>query len=301
MSQAPIPADLAPDLERVDQIVAARTNTRSVVAAIAGPHLGDGQARLRAAVVLLAARIGSPEPEHATHAAASVALIYAATAVHRDLVDEGGRGAGQPAWGRSATLMVGDYLFALAAAEMALAPDPRTITFYSRAVMAICEGNLAPAVAAAPLDQARAQYLARAEAASAALLEAAAGAGAVCGGLPQGQIDALARYGRHLGLALHLAADARDYEGQGRAPRAGIVTLPLIYAAAAGGQALATRLGQPLDDTAVAELIAEARALGGVTRAWEDARAYARQALGQLEGLPAHPALDALRAIAERL
>lgn len=46
--------------------------------------------------------------------------------------------------------MLGDYFFALAAGEMARAPDPRVITYYSQAVMRISEGGLAPVLQATP-------------------------------------------------------------------------------------------------------------------------------------------------------
>ncbi|HWQ11489.1 MAG TPA: polyprenyl synthetase family protein, partial [Roseiflexaceae bacterium] len=219
MSQLPVPAELAPDLKRVDQIIAERTTARPVVAGIAGPHLGAGAGRWRAVVALLAARLGAYAPERAAHAAAAVELIYAAARVHDSLVDEAARRRGQMAaqahWGSSAALMVGDYLFALAAAEMALAPDPRVIAAYSRSVMAICEGQLAPVTSVVPLDVARNQYLYRAGRIDAALFEAAARAGAACSELAPEQADALGRFGYDLGLALRIAADARDYEGPG--------------------------------------------------------------------------------------
>jgi heptaprenyl diphosphate synthase len=304
MSQASVPHDLLPDLERVDQIISERIAARPVVAGIAGQYLSSKEDRLLAAVVLLASRLGSAAPgaaapDSVAHAAASAELIHAATGVHDALVDEAERRRGAVAsnsrWGGNAALMVGDYLLALAAAEMALAPDQRIIEFYSRSVMEVCEGQLAPVTDAAPLAVAREQYMYRAGCLAGAPLEAAASAGGVCAGLPGEQIAALGRFGRELGLALRIAADAQDYERAGAALRAGRITLPLIYAADAGATGLLRLLDAPPDARELADALAEVRRAGGVERALADARRLAETAAGQLESLLPGPALAALR------
>jgi geranylgeranyl pyrophosphate synthase len=302
MSPFSIPPTLAPDIERVEQIVAARTSARPIVAALAGRHLGDAHGRLRAVLVLLAARLGGEQPARADHAAAAVLLIYAAAQVHAELINEGDRrrenvGA-HPRWGGSAMLMVGDYLLALAAAEMAIQPDARIIGYYSRSVMAISEGRMMPVTAVAPFEAARAQAHEHAQATTAALVEAAMGAGAVCASLPPALVETLARYGHDLGMALHLAAEADDYEGPGLALRSGVITLPLIYAIDDGGTALARLLDRPPTEEALAGALAEVRRRGGVARTRAEAYEYARRAAAGLDALPASPERDALAALA---
>jgi geranylgeranyl pyrophosphate synthase len=195
--------------------------------------------------------------------------------------------------------MVGDYLLALSAAEMALTPDPQIIAYYSRSLMAICEGQMAPVTVVAPLEQAREQYLYRIGCVSASLFASAAAAGGVCGGLRQDQVDALEQFGHELGLALQITADARDYTGAGRALRAGIITLPLIYAVHAGGPQLAERLDAPADDATVRATLDEVQRLGGVERARADAAAHAARARAHLASLPPGAARDALAAITD--
>jgi heptaprenyl diphosphate synthase len=303
MTSLPLPTDLESDLERIARIIEDRVAPRQVVAGIAARHLGDASGRLHAAVALLAARAGAYQIERAEHAAASVALIYAATRVHDELVDAGDRRRGavesQPRLGSSATLMVGDYLFALAASEMALAPDPRIISYYSRSVMAICEAQMMPVTLLAPLADARAQALQYARAASAALLESAAGAGAVCGALSQPEVEALARYGADLGIAIHLARDARDCAGEGRALLDGVITLPLIYAAGAGAHVSPELLSRRLSGVEHRALLDEIRRTGGVERTEAEARDFARSAAKHLRVLGAGAARDALVALAE--
>src|SRR4026207_2214592 len=103
--------------------------------------------------------------------------------------------------------MAGACLSALAAAEMALAPDPRIIGFFSRGVMTICEGELSPVTTITPPDVAIEQYLDHVGCRTAALFEAGCKAGMVCGGGTPEQIEALGRFGYDLGLAFQIVDD----------------------------------------------------------------------------------------------
>jgi heptaprenyl diphosphate synthase/octaprenyl-diphosphate synthase len=313
MTQLPIPAALAADLEQVDQIIVERAQSRSAVIRIAGRHiLTSGGKRIRAALALLAAQLGRYQLDTVIHSAAAVELIHAASLVHDDLVDEAEQRRGvrtvHTRWDGNVALMVGDYLFALAAAEMALAPDPRIIGYFSRGVMTICEGELAPVMNTAPLDTALNQYLYKIGCKTAALFEAACKAGMVCGGGSQQQIDALGRFGYDLGIAFQIVDDILDYTGSattlgkpaGNDLREGTITLPLIYAVdAGGGPTLAAVVDeQPPAEERVAWAIEEVRRLGGAERALADARRFADQAMAHLDSFPDSAAKHALGEIA---
>ncbi len=248
-----LPAHMHADLDQVEQIVQERTRTRAAVISIAGAYLPQpGDPKLRATLVLLAADLGAYRSDRVLHAAAAVELIYAATRTHNGMIDEAARRRGgdrDEPWNHGVALMVGDYLFALAAGEMALSPDPRVIGYYSQAVLAVSEAELMPVTALRPLAQAREQYALRVGG-TAALVAAACRAGAACGGLSEPQIDALGTYGYALGTALQVAAEIRDFDGgNGVAPpanslRRGGITLPLICAADQGdGDRLEAALG----------------------------------------------------------
>lgn len=313
MSQLPIPTALLADLEKVDQIIIERIQSRSAVIRIAGRHiLTSGGKRIRAALALLAAQLGRYDLDRVIHSAAAVELIHSASLVHDDLVDEAERRRGiatvHTRWDGNVALMVGDYLFALAAAEMALAPDPRIIEYFSRGVMTICEGELSPVVNVAPLETALEEYLYKIGCKTAALFEAASKAGMVCGGGTQEQIDALSRFGYDLGVAFQIVDDVLDYTADdatlgkpaGTDLRAGTITLPLIYAVAAGADpALAATIDiQPADEARLHWAINEIRRLGGTTRALEDAARYAERAMAHLDIFPDSAAKYALGEIA---
>lgn len=306
-----LPDDIARDLTEAEQIVTVRMHSRPIVAQTANAVMRDvDKLRLRAALVMLAARPGRYDTRRVVHAAAAAELIHSATIVHDSLINEAARRLGKPVgdqhWNGDVALMTGDYLLALAAAEMALAPDARIIGMYSRVVMTFCEGKLAPVTVLDPLDQALAQHEFVAESRTAALLEAAARVGVVCGNGDETLGDCLGQFGRALGMALHIAIEARDYEKEGsnagRDLRAGRITLPLIYAAhAAGGDELATVINQhPPDARHAAEVIALVRRVG-VPPARARAQHYIQQAIESLTALPPGDTHDALAALADQV
>ena len=313
MPDLPIDSALISDLEQVDRIVLERVRTRSVVIGVAGRHvLAAGGKRIRAILALLSAQIGQYDLDRVIHAAAAVELIHAASLVHDDLIDEAERRRGVPAvhrrWDGDVALMVGDYLFALAAAEMALAPDPRIIGYFSQGVMTICEGELAPVTVVTPLEDALDQYFYKIGCKTAALFEAACKAGAVCGGLAQAAVDALGRFGYDLGIAFQIIDDVLDYTGlpeQLGKPaandlRAGTITLPLIYAVdAGGGSDLAAAIDAAGDETRITAAVAEVVARGGTARAIATAYEYHDRALEHLAPFAAQPAARTLVGLAQ--
>lgn len=296
MNQFPLPTALAADLGRVEALVAERARSRAAVLSAAGAGLlQPGAERIRAGLVLVSALAGEYRAERVLHAAAAVELIHAATQTHGDLVDEAERRRGAPrvgAWSQGVALMVGDYLFALAAGEMALMPDPRVISYYAQAVMRITESALAEPPPLRPLDKARPRHLDRLGGA-ASLVAAACQAGGACAGAAPEQIEALARFGHELGMALALADEIRAHGDADGAPlQSGAVTLPLIYAANAGDGA---RLAAALDgaESERAWAVAEV-ARHGLAPARAEVARYAEAARATLEAMPPGPARDAL-------
>jgi heptaprenyl diphosphate synthase len=317
MNQLPIPTALLADLHIVDQIVVERVQPRLAVIKIASQHiLTSGGKRIRAALALLAAQIGRYDLDRVVHSAAADHAGLAGSLEQRgslaaDLVEvllarRRGSITVHTRWDGDVALMVGDYLFALAAAEMALAPDPRIIAYFSHGVMTICEGELSPVMDVTPLDTAREQYLYKIGCKTAALFEAACKAGMVCGGGAQDAVDALGRFGYQLGLAFQIVDDVLDYTADeatlgkpsGNDLREGTITLPLIYAVAAGADGLIELLdARPVDEARITWAIGEVRRLG-VARALDDARAAIERALTHLEEFPDSPAKHALGEIA---
>ena len=74
---------------------------------------------LRPAISLLSARLGEYDLSLAAPLAASVELLHTATLVHDDVIDQADQRRGKPTpnalFGNSASVMLGDYMFANAA------------------------------------------------------------------------------------------------------------------------------------------------------------------------------------------
>jgi heptaprenyl diphosphate synthase len=229
-----IPAELHHDLSLVEQILRDRLRARYSVIAMVDPHvIADAADRLRALIVLAVARLGNTVSAQVVHAAAAVELIEAATRAHDNLIDRQARRFGRGTngtWDHGVALMVGDYLFALAAGEMARSPDPRVIELYSQAVMRICEGQLTTITSLTPQETALTIYWQRTEALFGVLLAASAQAGVLCGGLAEHLLEPAAQFGLHLGLALRLATEIRDLEANGALLQAGHVPLAMLLA-----------------------------------------------------------------------
>ncbi|MGQ9926169.1 MAG: polyprenyl synthetase family protein [Chloroflexaceae bacterium] len=306
-------ADLIADLRAVEELLLRRTASRSELIAGASSYtVRAGGKRLRAALVLLAARLGVYHLSRVIHAAAAVELIQAASLVHDDLVDQAARRRGQVTvharWDNDVALMVGDYFFALAAGEMALSPDPRIITFYAQAVQTIVEGELSPVLVVEPLDEALDQYFYKTGAKTASLFEAACKAGMAAGGGSDAQIAALGRYGFDLGMAFQIVDDVLDFTGDeqtlgkpaGNDLRQGTITLPLIYALSRSDSPY-LRAIVAHDHPTEAEVRAavdEVIALGGVEAAMAEAQRFVARANNHLAEFPPSVALQTLEDIA---
>jgi heptaprenyl diphosphate synthase/octaprenyl-diphosphate synthase len=302
-------ANITADLEAIEALLLERSHSQVAALTDAGTYnIRAGGKRLRAAQVLLASHLGTYDFSQARHAAVAVELIHNASLVHDDLVDRTEQRRSQQTihtrWDNDVALMLGDYFFALSAAEMARCHDRRIIRFIAQAVQTVVMGELHPVLDVTPFDTAMSQYLYKTGAKTAALFEAACKSGMVTGGGGSDDIAALEQYGHNLGMAFQIVDDILDFMGNeqtlgkpaGNDLRQGTITLPLIYAASSSDGAFLREIaGVPdLSDTQVARAIRDVINLGGITKAQADAGHYAREAVAHLERFPPSPARQAL-------
>ena len=315
MNQLVAAVDLLPELQAIDDEVLFKLQSRSALIKVAGRYLlSGGGKRIRASLALLAARMGDAYVfDRVLHAAAAVELIHAASLVHDDLIDDAdqrrGRTTVHTKWNGNVALMVGDYLFAMAAGEMALAPDPRVIRIFADGVQRICEAELSPVTDVQPTGQALDQYYAKIGGKTAALFEAAARAGIICGGGDEDAVETLGSFGYEVGLAFQIVDDVLDFTADavtlgkpaGHDLHEGTITLPLILAVEAGGSALlhevahTDRPGEALVAAAVAEVIR----CGGTRRALHEAERLVAQAIARLDRFEGSSARTGLIDLAE--
>ena len=202
--------------------------------------LRAGGKRLRPMLVLLCA--GPPADESALRAAVAVELVHMATLVHDDVLDGAPLRRGLPTVvatsGRERATAVGDLLLSRAFAELGSGSEPATqvqVGLLARASVGLAKGELAQRRDAFNLQVSAEDYLARCTLKTARLFECACLMGRP---QPDPAAEALAVFGRQIGLAFQMLDDVLDIAGPpertGKALGTdlldGTVTLPLILA-----------------------------------------------------------------------
>ena len=314
---AEIQSLLSADLEAVEKLLIARAASPvAMIPDLSSYIVGAGGKRLRPIVTLAAAHAaGSANP--GTHAlAAAVEFIHTATLLHDDVVDDSdlrrGKQAAKHVWGNSGSILVGDFLFARAFTLMVETGSLDILDILSRASTVIAEGEVRQLSVQGRLDLPTEDYLAIIEAKTAALFEAAARSGALSGGAGNAAADALAAYGKNLGLAFQIVDDVLDYGGTttvigksvGDDFREGKITLPVVIARRRGSaddKAFWDRALNPetQEDTDLARAIHLIRSTGAVDAAVAEADAYAALAKQALTTLPSTPYRTALENLAD--
>jgi len=265
--------------------------------------LTAGGKRLRAMLTFLSAGgNGRPLPGSVVYAAAAIELVHAASLVHDDLIDQSPHRRGRPTihekWSHDAALLAGDYIFALAARAIAISGDIRVMEHIAEAATAVCEGEISPVDQVEPLEESLAAYTFKIGRKTAALFEAAARVGAVCGGCGDGEVESLGYFGYALGMAFQIVDDVLDYIGDERTLgkpaggdlRRGLITLPLIYAVAYDDgdgflRQTVDRLGHIADPREIDEALRRVQASSGPARARQEAERYQKEALQHLHAV----------------
>jgi heptaprenyl diphosphate synthase len=315
MNQLVAAIDLAHDLQIIDRAMLEKFESRSALLNVASRYLlSSGGKRVRASLTLLCARLGPHyEEQRVYNVATAIEMIHSASLVHDDLVDEAdvrrGRVTVHSKWGGNVALMVGDYLFALAAGQMAEASDPRIIKSFARGVERICEAELSPVTDVEPLQKALDQYYAKIGGKTAALFECAAEGGIMAAGGSPEQIEALRLFGYEIGLAFQIVDDVLDFTADeqtlgkpaGHDLKEGTITLPVLYAINQGASEIVREAAlsyQPSSEL-VAAAVAEVRRVCATKRAFADAEKLVRRAIERLDIFPDSAARDGLVDLAE--
>jgi geranylgeranyl pyrophosphate synthase len=319
------------DLQRVEQKM--RAMGEGAYGPLAGAFLqllGSGGKRLRPALALAAYGLFAGRASEKTVAlAAAVETLQSATLVHDDLIDGAllrrGNTTLNAVWGKGATVLAGDYLFARAAGFAAETENIRVVQLFADTLRIICEGELRQLFSSHQWLQSKDAYYPRIFAKTASLFAAATRSGAILGAESQAglsisvaQEQALYDYGHYLGMAFQIVDDILDYTSDeavlgkpvGGDLRQGIVTLPLFYflqsqpdpgqVAVRLDVAITSRDGaQGFAGDGIAEMVSLVRSSGAIERAFEEARSFANQARSSLALFPESSYRQALDQLAD--
>lgn len=231
------------DMAAVDALILDRMQSPVGLIPNLAQHLvGAGGKRLRPLLTVSSAALCGYEGVNHHKLAAAVEFIHSATLLHDDVVDESALRRGKkPAnliWGNSASILVGDFLFARAFNLMVETNSMEALGILSNASSVIAEGEVHQLAALRNLKMTEDDYMAVIKAKTAALFAAATEVAPVIAERPNTERAALRDYGMKLGLSFQLVDDALDYGGLESALgksvgddfREGKMTLPVIRA-----------------------------------------------------------------------
>ncbi len=237
----PVFAMLEPDLKRVLGKMRAAAHIEMEMLDEALEYVvAAGGKMVRPALAITVANIYRDTNDKVISLASSVEMLHTATLVHDDMVDDSARRRGNPTLHTMVTpataVLLGDYLFAQAAAWAAETDNLRVVHIFSETLMTIVGGELRQMWAQFDLKRAKEDYYHRIFGKTAALFAAACESGAELGGAPHQEVEALREYGRLVGLAFQIVDDVLDYTGDaeklgkpiGADLHNGNITLPVI-------------------------------------------------------------------------
>jgi octaprenyl-diphosphate synthase len=305
---------VASDLAAVDAEI--RRQLASDVALVnqVGDYIvGGGGKRLRPLLVVLAARAAGATDSAHVPAAALIEFIHTATLLHDDVVDDSARRRGREtaneAFGNPASVLVGDFLYSRAFQMMATLDSQAVIRVMADATNTIAAGEVMQLMNSGDPDTTEIRYMDVIYRKTARLFEAGAQIAAIVAKAPAPVEAALARYGRHLGIAFQLIDDALDYQGDagelgknvGDDLAEGKPTLPLIHALVHADADSAAMIREAIEQggTELQEpILAAVERSGGLEYTATLAAQEAGKAEEALAELPASPYRDALAGLA---
>lgn len=294
---------LSEDLERVEAALGAavRTNDR-FLGEVSAHLLGAGGKRLRPVLTLCAVYAargaGAPVHDAAVTGAASVELVHLGSLYHDDVIDEADTRRGVPSvnarWSNIVAILAGDFLLAKAS-ELAASLGADVAGLLAATIGELCRGQVLELQHLFDADRSVESYYSAIEGKTASLMASSCRIGGMVSGVSPATLDALTRFGHHLGMCFQIVDDVLDVtrtgeelgKPAGNDLHEGVYTLPAIFAVAASDE-LRGMLGRQLewDDVERArELVATPEAVEASMAAARDHVTKATDALQGAEGL----------------
>jgi octaprenyl-diphosphate synthase len=321
MHMAALDKSILKDLERevaaINQALEANLKSHVPLIAEVGRHiLLSGGKRIRPLLFILASRMCGCQGNHLSDFSAIFEYLHAATLLHDDVIDAAsvrrGASTANTVWGNQAVILVGDFLLAKALSLAVTTNKLKILQVLSHATTLMAEGEILQLLHAGNLGISEAEYFEVITRKTAILMSAACQIGAILGGAPPAQEEALSQMGLNLGITFQVVDDILDYTGDERELgkqvcadlREGRVTLPLIHALSRATPPDRDRLTVIAQDP-TPELAPELRSLldkcNSMDHARDVARVYTRKAQESLALFPASLEKTYFWAITEEL
>lgn len=234
---------IKPDIETLNALIKKQLYTDvPLVEDMSQYIVNSGGKRIRPMLALLSARALGYTGDQQFLLAAIVEFIHTATLLHDDVVDQAdqrrGKKTANDVWSNGSAVLVGDFLYSRAFQMMVELGVLDVMDVFATTTNKISEGEVLQLMNCGNLALTEAEYFKTIYYKTAKLFEATTQLTAIIHKAPTTHIDAMAIYGKQLGIAYQLTDDALDYNGDsqntgktiGQDLSEGKLTLPLIYA-----------------------------------------------------------------------
>lgn len=292
----------------------------------ASRHLIEaGGKRLRPVLTLTASEAVGGDPKKVVKSATALEILHTFTLVHDDIMDQDDSRRGtetvHKTWGEALAINAGDALFAKAFEALTentksekIPPEKITQLFeiVSKTSFKICQGQSLDMEFEKRKKVSESEYMEMVEKKTGALIEASTKTGALLGGGEPEEIEALAQYGRLMGMAFQIhddllgAAGKREKVGKpiGSDIRKGKWTFLTVHAykkaSSQNKNTLQKILGKPdADDEEIEKVVQIYRETDAINFAKKKSRNLVNEAKSKLEIIPSSEAKDFLLELAD--
>jgi geranylgeranyl pyrophosphate synthase len=280
--------------------------------AAVGHLLSSGGKRVRPAVALLMGEMLDAQPDNLVTLASAIELLHTATLVHDDLIDGAllrrGIATLNAQWSPAATVLTGDFIFAIAAKQAAETNSVSVMQLFAETLAIIVNGEINQLFIGRGLAS-RENYYLRIYSKTASMFELAAGAAALLSPVEAEIVKKSRAFGYEIGMAFQIMDDVLDFisdESQVGKPvgndlRQGLITLPALYylESTPDDANLILDIQENRYNGAVMDrLVNSIRQSGAIDQSLDEARQYIDRALAILARLPEGPEHIALEELA---
>ncbi len=289
---------LADDLARVEQTLHGAVRTADPFLADVAAHLIEaGGKRIRPTLALCATYASSSATranDDAITGAVAVELVHLGSLYHDDVIDEAETRRGVPSvnarWSNIVAILAGDFLLARAS-SLAASLGADVAGLLAATIGELCRGQVLELQHLFDTTRSEDGYESTIAGKTAALFATSCRIGGMVARVPDPTLDALTRFGRHLGMCFQIVDDVLDLTASedtlgkpaGQDLLEGVYTLPVIYALRESPE-LRELLGQPIDNEQLTEVRSIATSNGAVDAALGVARDHAVKARDALDG-----------------
>lgn len=231
------------DLQQVEKYLNKHiTSDVKLIPEVSHHLIGSGGKRFRPLLLLICAGLCGYRGINRFPMAAVMEFIHTATLLHDDVIDQAiirrGKTSANNIWGNAASVLVGDFLYSKSFTLMTKVENIAILKMMSEVTNIMSEGEVFQLMKCGDVNLTEEEYLTIIEKKTAVLISAACASGAILGSASSENIDALAQFGRNIGMAFQMTDDTLDYMAKekefgksvGKDLEEGKMTLPLIYA-----------------------------------------------------------------------